>query len=262
MTTLELWKAVYFDCPRLYYKKILPVTIKIMLAKNRTLAYLRGIHPTMNPSTRATQAFALYCFCIIVYLTVGGVFQSRWGLPGIALNQILFLVLPALLYVGLLELPFKKIFPFKIPSLKEVLLALFLTALMIVLVELLLSWQEHLWPLPKDIQQFYGKLLSSRGASEIFLKVIILALLPACCEELFFRGFLQSIFRQVLGPLGTIVLVALLFAAAHANLWYFAYYFILGSYLAAYRNWKNNLALCVLIHFLNNLYSMRGMFGI
>ncbi len=62
----------------------------------------------MNPSTRATQAFALYCFCVIVYLTIGGIFQARWGLAGIALNQISFLALPALLYAGFVGLPLKK----------------------------------------------------------------------------------------------------------------------------------------------------------
>lgn len=208
--------------------------------------------------SRATQAFALYCFLVAIYLSVGGYFQAHWGLWGLAFNETVFLALPSILFVALTGLSFAKTLPWRLPSFQDVLIVLVATALVIVPMELLVHYQEKIWPLPQEVESFYEKLILHRSFGESVLKLFLLAILPAVCEELFFRGLLLSLLRPSFGPVQTVLLTALFFAVAHANPWYFPYYFVLGIFLGWVRQWRDNLALCMLAHFANNLYSIYG----
>jgi membrane protease YdiL (CAAX protease family) len=212
----------------------------------------------MEKSTQATHAFALYCFLIAIYLSVGGLLQYRFGFLGIALNEVFLLALPGLIYSSLSGHSFEKIFPLNTPALKEVLIVLVLTALVIIPIEMLVQLQEKIWPLPKSIATFYENLVARKTWVDAVLQVFVLALIPAVCEELFFRGLLQSLLTPHFGPLKGILLTGLFFAIAHVNPWYFVYYFFLGIYLGGIRHWKNNLVLCIFAHLLNNLYSLYG----
>lgn len=210
----------------------------------------------MEKGTRATQAFALYCFLVAVYLSVGGLLQFRFGLLGIAINEIFLLAVPGILYAQLTGLSLKKTFPLRRPRFREVLLVLLFTALVIVPIALLVELQVKYWPLPSSVETFYAELMRRETLLETLLKFLVLALIPAVCEELFFRGLLQGMMVSSFGPWKGIPLTALFFAIAHVNPWYFLYYFFLGLYLGGLRHWRNNLVLCILAHFANNLYSL------
>jgi len=204
------------------------------------------------------MAFALYAFMVAIYLSVGGLIQAKWDLPGIAFNEVFLLALPAFLFAYFMGLNLKKVFPFRTPAFRDWLLILLLTAIVIVFLETLVYFQEKIWPLPQKIQTFYEQLLVKKNWRESAEKFLILALVPAFCEEIFFRGFLQSLLSQEFPPWKTILLIALFFAVAHANPWYFSYYFCLGAFLAWCRYWRGNLWLCMLIHLANNAYSLYG----
>ncbi len=212
----------------------------------------------MEKKTKATHAFGLYCFLIAIYLSVGGVLQYRFGMGGIAFNEIFLLALPGWLYAYFTGLSFQKTFPLRRPDFKEFLLLLLLTALVIAPIELLVQLQQRFWPLPKSIADFYTQLTHRKVWEDGLIQTVVLAFIPALCEEFFFRGLLMSLMKPYFGPLRSILLTALLFAVAHLNPWYLPYYFLLGCFLGWVRQWKDNLVLCVLAHLANNIYSLYG----
>ncbi|MCC6272587.1 MAG: CPBP family intramembrane metalloprotease [Deltaproteobacteria bacterium] len=212
----------------------------------------------MEKGTRATQAFALYCFLVAVYLSVGGLLQYQFGLLGISINEIFILALPGVVYAQLTGLSLKKTFPIRRPPFQEVLWVLLFTALVIVPIALLVELQTKVWPLPESVETFYETLMRRETFLDTLLKFLVLAAVPAVCEELFFRGLMQGMMVSSFGVTKGILLTALFFAVAHVNPWYFVYYFLLGAYLGWLRHWRNNLALCILAHFANNLYSLYG----
>lgn len=212
----------------------------------------------MKKQTLATHGFALFCFLIALYLSVGGYLQYRFGLWGITLNEIVFLLIPALLYPKLTRLSMKKVLPFSQPIWWEILLVLLLTAIVITPIETLIHYQNKILPLPQSVEAFYEGLLARETWVDGLIQVFALALVPAFCEELFFRGLLQSMFEPRFGTWKGILLTSFFFAIAHVNPWYILYYFLLGIYFGWLRHWKNNLALCIFAHFLNNLYSLFG----
>lgn len=208
--------------------------------------------------SRATQAFALYCFLVAIYLSVGGLLQFRLGLLGITINEVFILALPAVLYAKLTGLSLKKVFPIREPQFQEVLLVLLATALVIIPIALLVEYQVKIWPLPSSVETFYEELMRHETWWDAVLKCLVLAVVPAICEELFFRGLLQGMMVSSFGVWKGLFLTALFFAIAHVNPWYFIYYFLLGSFLGGIRHWRNNLLLCMIAHLANNLYSLYG----
>ena len=81
---------------------------------------------------------------------------------------------------------------------------------------------------------------------------VVLALTPAICEELLFRGYLQRQVERRLGAVASIVLVGVLFGLYHLRLSQVVPLSILGIYLG-YVVWATgSLWSGVLVHLLNN----------
>jgi sodium transport system permease protein len=80
---------------------------------------------------------------------------------------------------------------------------------------------------------------------------LLVGLVPALCEELFFRGFLQSGFRR-LGQWPAILVTALLFGLAHSSIYRLLPTMFLGL-LFGYLVWRTgSIAAGILAHLLNN----------
>lgn len=210
----------------------------------------------MVPKNLATHSFALYCFVLAIYLSLGGWLQNQLGWGGIVINQVAILLLPVLIYTKVTGLSWSEFFPLRRPSLKETLLTLLLTAMVIAAIEGMVLLQEQFLPLPESVQAFYQALLEREHWLEGLWQFVALALVPAFSEELFFRGFMQKAMESRFGVTWAVILTSLFFALAHMNPWYFPYYFFLGLYLSWLRTWSASLSLCILAHLMNNLYSL------
>ena len=86
-----------------------------------------------------------------------------------------------------------------------------------------------------------------------------LVLVPAFCEELFFRGFVLSGLYTHYGPRWALFGSALLFAASHFNPWQFIPLFIFGLFLGALVYWTHSIYPALFAHAINNLASVAGI---
>lgn len=88
---------------------------------------------------------------------------------------------------------------------------------------------------------------------DVFVNVIIIGLLPAFCEELFFRGALQRILIQITrNPWAGIILTGFLFSALHLQFQGFFPRMFLGVVLGALYWYSGSLWTCIVAHFVNN----------
>lgn len=85
----------------------------------------------------------------------------------------------------------------------------------------------------------------------LVLNLFLLAVVPAVCEELVFRGIVFNGLRKF-GKVGSIFLSALLFALAHGSAMQFIYQFILGLVLAAVVLKTGSIVASMVTHFVNN----------
>ncbi|GAB5519200.1 MAG: CPBP family intramembrane metalloprotease [Rhodothermales bacterium] len=86
----------------------------------------------------------------------------------------------------------------------------------------------------------------------VVFSVAMMALVPAICEELFFRGYLQRHFERAMPVLVAITLVGLLFGLFHLRLSQALPLAGFGVYLA-YITWRTgSLWPAILVHFIHN----------
>jgi len=89
------------------------------------------------------------------------------------------------------------------------------------------------------------------------VNIIIMALLPAICEEFFFRGTLQQFFaRWFANQSVAIILTAFIFSAIHFQFYGFIPRFLLGIYLGYLLVWSRSLWVPIIAHFMHNAASL------
>ena len=89
------------------------------------------------------------------------------------------------------------------------------------------------------------------------VNIIVMAALPAICEEFLFRGTLQNLLERKSGkPHLAIWITAFIFSAIHLQFYGFIPRMLLGAYLGYLLYWSRSLWLPVLAHFLHNALSI------
>ncbi len=185
-------------------------------------------------------------------------------------GQILFILLPALLFAKWIYSDVGKIIRIRKIDLKE--LGLF-TIGIVLLTPLLQSYlyiqnyfleilaKNYLFinsiksffdALNELVEKTYGNLLSASNIFELVLVVIVVAVVPALSEETMFRGFIQRSFELKYKKYIAVIITALFFSLYHFNPYGFIPLFVLGAFFgfAAYKS--KSLVIPMILHFLNN----------
>ena len=97
---------------------------------------------------------------------------------------------------------------------------------------LLFDLQQKVLPLPAGADM--ESALAGLQSLPLWAMLFLVAVSPAVCEELLFRGALLSGLRRDHGPLRTTLVVALLFGLVHASIYRFLPTGILGAVLAVW----------------------------
>lgn len=84
------------------------------------------------------------------------------------------------------------------------------------------------------------------------LNLIFIAVVPALCEELFFRGFMLSNMRRFMNVHVAIWLTAIVFSFLHGQIFGFAPRLLLGALFGYLVYWSGSLWPAVVAHFTNN----------
>ena len=102
---------------------------------------------------------------------------------------------------------------------------------------------------------------SGLGEASVLAVFLTIAVLPAVCEELLYRGF---IYRSLAGtwPAAAVVLSAALFSVAHINPYEVLPLFVLGIVLALVVRATRSLWAAMVVHFSNNCFSLLVGMGI
>ncbi len=116
-------------------------------------------------------------------------------------------------------------------------------------------------PLPQAIRDFDQSQMDMiervlGGDLGLWFSLIMLAVTPALCEEVFFRGYLQRLMERGLGIWGGIVASGLVFGLYHIRLTQVIPLSVLGIYLA-FLAWRTgSLWVPIIVHFANNAFAV------
>jgi membrane protease YdiL (CAAX protease family) len=104
-------------------------------------------------------------------------------------------------------------------------------------------------------------LLSGNHLSVLFLNLLVMAVIPAVCEELLFRGVMITWFKKLsLNVHLSVWVSAFLFSAIHLQFYGFVPRLLLGLYLGYIFVWTGSLWSSVIAHFVNNGIIVMGAY--
>lgn len=115
------------------------------------------------------------------------------------------------------------------------------------------SLEETLKRLEENALEITEAFMSTKTIAGLFYNILLIAILPALGEELFFRGIVQRIFISwTNNPLLGIIIGAFLFSFMHLQFYGFIPRFYLGFIFGLIYFWSGSIWLPILAHFLNN----------
>ncbi|MEJ5262715.1 MAG: CPBP family intramembrane glutamic endopeptidase [Ignavibacterium sp.] len=185
-------------------------------------------------------------------------------------GQILFILLPALIFSKLIYENVGKIIRLRIPDWTEIILFVVGIGILTPLLQSYLYIQNYyieVWAkhsesintlksffdsLNELVDKTYGNLLRASNIPELLLVVLVVAVVPAVSEEVMFRGFIQRSFELKIKPFIAAFLTAIFFSLYHFNPYGLIPLAVLGFYFGFAAYTSRTLLIPVLLHFLNN----------
>lgn len=194
----------------------------------------------------------LFFFLVLLLLILGSFFIiipiTIFKLPGyyaIILPEVLFLLLPALIYLAVSKKPVKTIMRLNPLGLKNSVIIAVIIILSMPLSQLIAVITNIFFP--NNVSQALN-FLNNLG----FLpQLLIIALTPAICEEVVFRGVVLGEYGRVNIKIAAVA-NGFLFGLFHLNPFQFFYTFFLGILLAYMVYITNSLFAGILGHFIFN----------
>lgn len=106
-----------------------------------------------------------------------------------------------------------------------------------------------------DFNKYTSSGSADMSVGNFFIDIIIVAVLPALCEEVLHRGIVLQGIKHA-GFKKAIVISSLLFALLHFNIQQVAYAFVIGLVLGFVAVVSKNIWPAIIIHFMNNSISV------
>jgi len=202
---------------------------------------------------RPWGAFALEAMVLVLAIWLFAPLQASLGWTGLILTELAFLALAvgtALLH----KTPLEEVFPLKRPTLRELggVLLLNLSGLMLSIFATHISLILLPQSMP-EITELYDFLYTGQSLP---VMVLVVAIMPAICEETLQRGAILSHLRSLKKEWLIILIMGILFGLFHLSALRFLSTAILGALLSYLMIKKNNLVLPMLMHLVNNLVSV------
>ena len=120
------------------------------------------------------------------------------------------------------------------------------------------NWAREIETKAGEVTKF---LTTFDSFGDFIIGMVVIAVLPGIGEELVFRGFLQpTLYRATNNIHVAIWLSAILFSAIHVQFFGFVPRMLLGALFGYLYYWSGNLILPMFAHFLNNAFSVLGIY--
>jgi sodium transport system permease protein len=178
-------------------------------------------HDPMRPSVsgpKVRQAMVFYAIEILVLYYIGSYVQAKSLLPGLFFTLWGLLLVPTLVFARAERLDFRRDLSFRLPTLPHALAGVLLAPGALLAATLLFRLQSRVLPVPEDLMESFDKLLGG-GEGGMALILLAVAVSPAVCEEVLFRGLLLGQHRRVLSGPRAALLGGLLFGFFHLSVY-------------------------------------------
>jgi membrane protease YdiL (CAAX protease family) len=112
---------------------------------------------------------------------------------------------------------------------------------------------NYLLPMPEFLRDSFTLIMARQA---FVISIILVGIVPAFTEEMFFRGILLKGFRENYSERKAVIISALLFGIVHLNPWQFLPAFIIGLFSAWICIRTKTILLSIYLHGFNNLLAV------
>lgn len=217
--------------------------------------WVRNLFPVGAPAAPFPLIALSVAMIVVFQIPAHFILQAGWLTAGLLANEIIAVAGVPLLIILALRFDARRLLPFRRPAASAATLVILLTFAAAVLIDYGIAATERFIPPADRIGPWYDRLMATAGAGDVFLKLFALCIVPAVCEEVYFRGFCQTSLQLRWGRTPAILVAASLFALLHGKLPYAHLYFLLGLLLGWIYAETGTLWLSILAHFLNNAWT-------
>lgn len=187
---------------------------------------------------------------------VGGIpLQLLLGETGLLLSQLLFLAVPAVLFVKLFGYDVRATLSLRMPSGSQVVAGVIVLAGATQIAWFLAWLQSFFLPVPVEYLETMAEMLTADSAWRFVQLMLLVAVLPAVAEELVFRGVLLGGLRTRMPAIAAAVVTGLVFGLFHVSP-QTGFRILPTAWLGIVLAWvviaSGSLPLAMLLHLLNN----------
>lgn len=202
---------------------------------------------------RPLHGVLIFIVGMILFMTLGFQAQYRWGMLGLAITEVIILLI-GLVPILIFKLDWKEVLPLRRPKIKEILGTLLLwggSYIMVMAVTMAIACF-----FPDQVYDTSNSLSGAFSSIPLLLSFLVVAVMPAICEEVMHRGMIQYTLRNIKSDALVVAIMALFFGIFHLDPVRFLPTAILGGSLAYVMVKTHNFFLPMLFHFINNSLSV------
>jgi sodium transport system permease protein len=212
-------------------------------------------HEETLPS--ATQALITFLLAFAVFFSGGSWLVQVIDFPMVAVNafaMVLSLLLVPFIIVMVLKVDSRRTFHLKRPPLGGLVAGMGMAMGWIAISITALTWMTNQGWLSPELMQESSEIYAGFNELGLGLQLLIMAIVPAICEEFLYRGIMLSSFAKRYGNAVAIILVGCLFAVMHQSPIQKVMHIFLGMILAWSVLKTGSIWVGVGMHFLNNAF--------
>ena len=179
--------------------------------------------PAIDQGVALVSVSSLLAFYLVSPL------MAKWGLvAAAAFTELGFVLAPTLLFAALAHWRWKETFSLTWPRLPALVAGLCVGLGLIAWVDLLYSLQSAVWRPPAEFLRMSTELFAAPLERHPIALPLVISISAGVCEELLYRGPLQTGLARKLPRGAAVVVAALFFAAAHMDPYGFAVRALIG----------------------------------
>lgn len=194
-------------------------------------------------------------FAVVMVVLIEGCrpLQEYFGMTGLALTELIILIM-ALIPAFLSGQKLSEVFPVKRPALRHLVGVVLMwvgTFMVVAVVNIIINLM-----FPKEMAKLSEGLGEAFTSIPLLLSFLVVAVMPAICEEALHRGYILSTMRSVKKDWIVVLIMGVIFGVFHADPFRFAGTAILGATMTYIMLKTRNFLYPALLHFINNAFSL------
>lgn len=210
------------------------------------------------PKPGPLMGMVIMVFELVVAYYGFAVLQMKLGMWGLVLTEI-GIALIALLGAWVTGLSLKEMLPIKRVKISQIFgtILLWMSSLYIMLIVNLTFFS--FFPAGLEVNESMNSFFSQWSLGPV---ILVVAVMPAICEEMLYRGFIQRcMMKKIKSKFAVSIIMGLLFGIFHLDFYRFLGTALLGGVISYILVSTDNFIYNMLFHFINNLFAQLASLG-